>query len=39
MVRLCIGLLCIMTLAACSEPFVTIPGGELAGRSLEPPAE
>ena len=39
MVRLCIGLLCIMTLAACSEPFVTIPGGELGGRSLEPPVE
>ena len=39
MVRPCIGLLCILTLAACGEPFVTIPGGKLAGQSLVPPIE
>ena len=37
MVRPCIGLLCTLTLAACSEPFVTIPGGKLAGQILDPP--
>ena len=39
MVRPCIGLLCVVTLAACGEPFVTIPGGKLAGQSLDPPVE
>ncbi len=28
-----------MVLAACSEPFIAIPGGELAGEALEPPVE
>jgi len=39
MIRLGIGLLCVVMLAACSEPFVTIPGGELAGNAVDPPAE
>lgn len=39
MVRPCTGLLCVLTLAACSEPFVTIPGGELNGQSVDPPVE
>ena len=39
MVRPGIGLLCVLALAACSEPFITIPGGKLAGQSLVPPIE
>ena len=39
MARLLIGLTCVVALSACSEPFVTIPGGALAGGSLDPPAE
>ena len=39
MVRPSIGMLCILTVTACSEPFVTIPGGELSGQSLDPPPE
>ena len=39
MVRPGIGLLCVLALAACSEPFITIPGGKLAGQSLDPPVE
>ena len=37
MVRPGIGLLCVLALAACSEPFITIPGGKLAGQILDPP--
>ncbi len=39
MARSLLGLTCIAALVACSEPFVTIPGGELAGRPLDPPPE
>jgi len=39
MARRFIGLSFVMSLAACSEPFVTIPGGELAGQLLDPPVE
>lgn len=39
MPRLFAGLICVLALAGCSEPFVTIPGGELAGQSLVPPVE
>ena len=39
MARLFIGLIGVVALAACSEPFVTIPGGELVGESLSPPAD
>lgn len=39
MFRLLSGLIGLTALAACSEPFVTVPGGELAGQMLEPPAE
>ena len=38
MVRLVVGVTCVVALAACSEPFVTIPGGELTGQALNPPA-
>lgn len=33
------GLLLAFALPGCSEPFVTIPGGELSGRVADPPAE
>ncbi len=39
MARSAIGLTCIAALAACSEPFVTIPGGELAGQPRDPPEQ
>ena len=39
MARCVIGLACMAALSACSEPFVTIPGGELAGQPLNPPPE
>ncbi len=39
MARLFVGVTVVVTLAACGEPFATIPGGELAGRSLDPPLE
>lgn len=39
MFRRLIGLIGLAALAACSEPFVTVPGGELAGQTLDPPAE
>ena len=39
MARPFMGLLCLLALAACGEPFVTIPGGELSGQHLDPPIE
>ena len=39
MARLVVGVTWVLALAACSEPFATIPGGELAGQALDPPAE
>lgn len=35
--RLHLGFACLLAAAGCSEPFVTIPGGELAGQVLNPP--
>lgn len=35
--RLHLGFACLLAAAGCSEPFVTIPGGELAGQLLNPP--
>ena len=39
MVRCSVGMLCLLAMAGCGEPFVTIPGGELSGRTLDPPTE
>ena len=39
MSRIIVGTLCVLALAACSEPFATIPGGELAGSMEDPPLE
>ena len=39
MARLVLALTSVLAVAACSEPFVTIPGDELAGRALDPPTE
>ena len=39
MARLLVGMTCLVALAACSEPLVTIPGGELDGRPLDPPVQ
>lgn len=36
--RVFAGLLGALALSGCSEPFVTIPGGELSGQPAEPPA-
>ena len=35
--RFFLGVACLLAAAGCSEPFVTIPGGELHGEVLEPP--
>ena len=37
--RVLAGLLGALALSGCSEPFVTIPGGELSGQESEPPAQ
>lgn len=39
MTRLFVSLSSVVALVACSEPFIAIPGGELAGESLDPPVE
>ncbi len=39
MARLLAGLVGVTALAACSEPFVTVPGGALAGEPMDPPVE
>ena len=39
MARLLTGLVGLAALAACGEPFVTVPGGELAGKPMDPPVE
>ena len=38
MARLQVFIVCALGLAGCSEPFVTIPGGELSGAHQAPPA-
>ncbi len=37
MSRIAVGTLCVLSLAACSEPFATIPGGQLAGELGDAP--
>ena len=37
--RFHLGVACLLAAAGCSEPFVTIPGGELPGEVLEPPTD
>ena len=39
MPRTLILLACALVTAGCSEPFVTIPGGELSGQVLDPPED
>ncbi len=39
MSRFVVGTLCVLALAACSEPFATIPGGQLSGAMNDPPVQ